>query len=58
MQIADGARTAVTMKASLASSGETIIAHFGGDEIYLPSPWSDKRWHVGLEDKEPFDPGD
>ncbi|UIJ82365.1 hypothetical protein [Rhizobium leguminosarum] len=35
-----------------------IIAHFGGDEIYLPSRWSDKRWHIGLEDKEPFDPGD
>ncbi|MBY3179693.1 hypothetical protein HFN84_36740 [Rhizobium laguerreae] len=37
---------------------EIIIAHFGGDEIYLPSRWSDKRWHIGLEDKEPFDPGD
>lgn len=37
---------------------QIIIAHFGGDEIYLPSRWSDKRWHIGLEDKEPFDPGD
>jgi len=37
---------------------EIIIAHFGGDEIYLPSRWSDKRWHTGLEDKEPFDPSD
>lgn len=27
-----------------------IIAHFGGDEIYLPSRWSDRRWHIGLED--------
>ena len=35
-----------------------IIAHFGGDEIHLPSRWSDKRWHIGLEDREPFDPGD
>ncbi|KEA03065.1 MULTISPECIES: hypothetical protein [Rhizobium/Agrobacterium group] len=35
-----------------------IIAHFGGDEIYLPSRWSDKQWHIGLEDKEPIDPGD
>ncbi|MBX4899725.1 MULTISPECIES: hypothetical protein [Rhizobium] len=35
-----------------------IIAHFGGDEIHLPSRWSDKQWHIGLEDKEPFDPGD
>ncbi|MGZ2386008.1 hypothetical protein [Rhizobium brockwellii] len=39
-------------------AGEIIIAHFGGDEIYLPSRWSDKRWHIGLEDKEPFDPDD
>lgn len=39
-------------------AGEIIIAHFGGDEIYLPSLWSDKRWHIGLEDREPFDPGD
>ncbi|MGV4797431.1 hypothetical protein ACS4RS_033480 (plasmid) [Rhizobium sp. F40D2] len=39
-------------------AGKIIIAHFGGDEIYLPSRWSDKRWHIGLEDKEPFDPGD
>ncbi|PDS63012.1 hypothetical protein CO653_24335 [Rhizobium anhuiense] len=37
---------------------EIIIAHFGGDDIYLPSRWFDKRWHIGLEDKEPFDPGD
>lgn len=35
-----------------------IIAHFGGDEINLPFRWSDKRWHIGLEDREPFDPGD
>lgn len=36
-----------------------IIAHFGGDEIYLPSRWSDKRWHIGVEDREPFfDPAD
>ncbi|GAJ95634.1 hypothetical protein [Rhizobium rhizogenes] len=35
-----------------------IIAHFGGDEIYLPSRWSDKRWHIGLEDKELFDPSE
>lgn len=33
---------------------EIIIAHFGGDEIYLPSRWSDKRWHIGVEDREPF----
>ncbi|MBY5503474.1 hypothetical protein HFO82_33445 [Rhizobium leguminosarum] len=39
-------------------ASEIIIAHFGGDEIYLPSRWSDKRWHIGLEDKEPFDPSD
>ncbi|WP_246740166.1 hypothetical protein, partial [Rhizobium anhuiense] len=39
-------------------ASEIIIAHFGGDEIYLPSRWSDKRWHTGLEDKEPFDPSD
>ncbi|MEX2697503.1 hypothetical protein [Rhizobium mongolense] len=39
-------------------AGKIIIAHFGGDEIYLPSRWSDKRWHIGLEDREPFDPGD
>ncbi|MGR9209450.1 hypothetical protein ACU8OG_36930 (plasmid) [Rhizobium leguminosarum] len=39
-------------------ASEIIIAHFGGDEIYLPSQWSDKRWHIGLEDKEPFDPSD
>ncbi|NKL23566.1 hypothetical protein [Rhizobium leguminosarum] len=39
-------------------ANEIIIAHFGGDEIYLPSRWSDKRWHIGLEDKELFDPGD
>lgn len=32
-----------------------IIAHFGGDEIYLPSLWSDKRWHIGLEHRQPFD---
>ncbi|MGO6851503.1 hypothetical protein ACCS68_13980, partial [Rhizobium beringeri] len=31
-------------------AGKIIIAHFGGDEIYLPSRWSDKRWHIGLED--------
>lgn len=37
---------------------EIIIAHFGADEIYLPSRWSDKRWHIGPEGKEPFDPGD
>ncbi|MBY3033632.1 hypothetical protein HF265_31875 [Rhizobium leguminosarum] len=36
-----------------------IIAYFGGDEIYLPSRWSDKRWHIGVEDREPFfDPAD
>ncbi|MBY2924452.1 hypothetical protein HF259_23925 [Rhizobium leguminosarum] len=40
-------------------AGKIIIAHSGGDEIYLPSRWSDKRWHIGLEDKEPFfDPAD
>lgn len=39
-------------------AGKIIIAHFGGDEIHLPSRWSDKRWHFGLEDNEPFDPGD
>lgn len=31
-----------------------IIAHFGGDEVHLPSRWSDKRWHIGLEDREQF----
>ena len=35
-------------------AGKIIIAHFGGDETYLPSRWSDKRWHIGLEDREPF----
>lgn len=39
-------------------AGRIIIAHFGGDEIYLPSRWSDRRWHIGLEDREFFDPGD
>ncbi|MBY3252201.1 hypothetical protein HFO14_28640 [Rhizobium laguerreae] len=39
-------------------AGRIIIAHFGGDEIYLPSRWSDKRWHIGLEGNEPFDSGD
>lgn len=38
--------------------GKIIIAHFGGDETYLPSRWSDKLWHIGLEDIESFDPGD
>ncbi|QHW29314.1 hypothetical protein GYN07_34400 (plasmid) [Rhizobium leguminosarum bv. viciae 248] len=35
-------------------AGKIIIAHFGGDETYLPSRWSDKQWHIGLEDREPF----
>lgn len=40
-------------------ANKIIIAHFGGDEIYLPSRWSDKRWHIGHEDGEPlFDPGE
>jgi hypothetical protein len=30
-----------------------VIAFFGGDEQYLPSRWSDKRWHIGLEDSDP-----
>ena len=37
--------------------GKIIIAHFGGDETYLPFRCSDKRWHIGLEDREPhFEP--
>ncbi|MCA2380120.1 hypothetical protein ATU3C_25625 [Agrobacterium genomosp. 3 str. RTP8] len=39
-------------------AGKIIIAHFGRDEIYLPSRWSDKRWHIGLEGNERFDSGD
>lgn len=39
-------------------AGKIIIAYFGGDEIHLPSRWSDRRWRIGLEDKEPFDPND
>ncbi|MBB4581557.1 hypothetical protein GGE45_003905 [Rhizobium aethiopicum] len=39
-------------------AGKIVIAHFGGDEIYLPSRWSDKRWHIGLENRQPFDRGD
>lgn len=35
-------------------AGKIILAHLGGDETYLPSRWSDKRWHIGLEDREPF----
>ncbi|MBY5378960.1 hypothetical protein [Rhizobium leguminosarum] len=40
-------------------AGKITISYFGGDENYLPSRWSDKRLHIGLEDREPFfDPAD
>jgi hypothetical protein len=43
----------------LHEADQIMIAHFGGDEIHLPSRWSDSRWHIGLEDREPFfDPGE
>jgi hypothetical protein len=27
-----------------------VIAYFYGDEEFLPSRWSDRRWHIGEED--------
>ncbi|MGO7042125.1 hypothetical protein ACCS60_27635 [Rhizobium acaciae] len=36
-----------------------VISFLGGDEHFMPSRWSDKRWHIGEEDIEPaFFPDD
>ena len=32
-----------------------VIAHFFGDEQFLPSRRTDKRWQIGLEDRLPDD---
>ncbi|WP_454858542.1 hypothetical protein [Rhizobium binxianense] len=36
-----------------------VIGYDPADEDYMPSRWSDRRWHIGREDRDPgFFPDD
>ncbi|WP_041699184.1 hypothetical protein [Allorhizobium ampelinum] len=38
---------------------QIVFAFLGGHSHYMPSRWSDKRWHIGRENLDPgFSPED